>query len=258
MQTLFSGGAKLALIGVGGLLGTSALAEDQPHAKCTALRDAVFDASYVTSAPAIDAGETPAYCEVRATALPAISIEVRLPLEGWNGRYYQVGCDGFCGSISGRSCFVNAMGPGLQRGYATATSDSGHHGLNVIKGDWADGNVNAERDWGWRFIGETKRVAQVMIEAFYGKPTGQAIFQRCSTGGRMANLAALRYPKMFQGIISGAERDRSCRSGPCLTGTGQHRPRRKADSQSRQGRPHRCGSHALVRWHGRPRRRRDR
>lgn len=205
MQYLFSGGAALALIGVGALWGTPALAEDQPRAKCSGLRDVVFDAGYVTSARVIDGtGEAPAYCEVRATALPAISIEVRLPLDGWNGGYYQVGCGGFCGSIGGRSGFVNAMGPGLLRGYATATSDSGHHGLNVIEGDWANGNVNAERDWGWRSIGETNRVARVMIETFYGKPTGQAIFQGCSTGGRMANMAALRYPKMFQGIISGA------------------------------------------------------
>lgn len=195
----------LALIGAGVMMGTSAYAQDGSQAQCEALRSTVFDAGYVTSArvmPATDA--EPDYCEVRATALPAISIEVRLPLEGWNGSYYQVGCGGFCGSIGGRSGFVNAMGPGLAKGYATATTDSGHHGLNVIEANWAENNTNAERDWGWRSIGETNRVANILIEAFYGKPSHQAIFQGCSTGGRMANMAALRYPEMFQGIISGA------------------------------------------------------
>ena len=205
MQHLFRRGAMLALMSAGAMIGTAAHAQDKTEADCTALRDTVFEAGFVTSARVMSAeGTAPAYCEVRATALPAISIEVRLPLSGWNGQYYQVGCGGFCGSLGGRSGFVNAMGPGLEKGYATATTDSGHHGLNVIDADWADGNVNAERDWGWRSIGETNRVAQLMIEAFYDKPSDQAIFQGCSTGGRMAHMAALRYPKMFQGIISGA------------------------------------------------------
>ncbi|WP_117193461.1 tannase/feruloyl esterase family alpha/beta hydrolase [Rhizobium terrae] len=205
MQPLILKSTMLALIGAGVLIGTPMLAEDRPGGKCAALRDAVFDAGHVTSARVISAaGDLPAYCEVRAIALPAISIEVRLPITGWNGRFYQVGCGGFCGNLGGRSGFVNAMGPGLQKGYATATTDSGHHGLTSVDADWADGNVNAERDWGWRSIGETNRVAQAMIQAFYGKPSDQAVFQGCSTGGRMANMAALRYPKMFQGIISGA------------------------------------------------------
>ncbi|WP_037088503.1 tannase/feruloyl esterase family alpha/beta hydrolase [Neorhizobium vignae] len=205
MQPLVLKCTMLALIGAGAMIGVPASAQDWPNGKCTALRDTVFDAGYVTSARVIDTtGAVPAYCEVRAVALPAISIEVRLPITDWNGRFYQVGCGGFCGNLGGRSGFVNAMGPGLQRGYATATTDSGHYGLASVDADWADGNVNAERDWGWRSIGETNRVAQVMIQAFYGMPSDQAIFQGCSTGGRMANMAALRYPKMFQGIISGA------------------------------------------------------
>lgn len=187
-------------------LGFQALA--QPADGCASMRNVVFDGGYVTSARTVPAaGGAPAYCEVRATALPAISIEVRLPTENWNGKLYQVGCGGFCG-ILGRADrsggFVNAMGPGLAKGYATATSDSGHHGLSVVDAAWAHDNPHAERDWGWRSIGETNRVAKTLIQAFYGAEPGNAYFQGCSTGGRMANRAALTYPKMFQGIISGA------------------------------------------------------
>ncbi|MEM1065605.1 MAG: tannase/feruloyl esterase family alpha/beta hydrolase [Pseudomonadota bacterium] len=198
---------RLAWAAVAGLafMGT---AEAQSEDNCAPLRGAVFSGGYVTSARVIPEADTlPAYCEVRATALPAISIEVRLPLEGWNGRLYQAGCGGFCG-ILGRADaadgWINAMRPGLERGYATATSDGGHHGLSVVDAAWAADNPHGERDWGWRSIGETNRVAQVMIEAFYGSASEQAIFQGCSTGGRMAHVAALRYPEMFQGIISGA------------------------------------------------------
>ncbi len=180
----------------------------QSDDECAALRDSVFPGGHVTSARVVAASDpNPAYCEVRATALPAISIEVRLPMQDWNGKFYQAGCGGFCG-ILGRAdagaSWINAMRPGLERGYATATSDSGHHALSVVDAGWAYNNPHAERDWGWRSVGETNRIANLMIEAFYGSASKQAIFQGCSTGGRMAQVAALRYPEMFDGIISGA------------------------------------------------------
>ncbi|WP_210163076.1 tannase/feruloyl esterase family alpha/beta hydrolase [Salinarimonas rosea] len=190
---------------------TSAAAQEADAAaaeRCAALRDVVLDAAFVTTARVIAQGETlPAYCEVRVTARPAVSIEVRLPLADWNGKLYQTGCGGFCG-ILGRADagggFINAMGPGLARGYATATSDSGHHGLSILDASWAASNPPAERDWGWRSVGETNRVANALVEAFYEEPTERDYFQGCSTGGRMANRAALTYPDMFDGIISGA------------------------------------------------------
>ncbi len=189
-------------------LAAGAAAEESPEARCSALRNLVLDAAFVTSARVMPPSETlPAYCEVRATALPAVSIEVRLPLENWNGKYYQAGCGGFCGVLGRADAsggFINAMGPGLARGYATATSDSGHHGLSVIDAGWAYNNPHAERDWGWRSIGETQRVAAAAIQAFYGAEPAQNYFQGCSTGGRMANMAALKYPEVFSGIISGA------------------------------------------------------
>jgi len=198
------GPAALAAI----LTAVGGAAHAQSAGDCTALANMPLQGGFVTSARLVDAHDgLPDHCEVRARALPEISIEARLPLD-WNGKYYQAGCGGFCG-ILGRADasggWVNAMRPGLERGYATATSDSGHHGLSVVDAAWADANPHAERDWGWRSIGETHRVAQALIGAFYGgAQSEQAIFQGCSTGGRMAHVAALRYPEMFDGIISGA------------------------------------------------------
>ena len=199
------------------LLAAPAAAQDE--GACAALASHALTGGAVTSARVVSAqedgpyGPLPAYCEVRATARPAISIELRLPLAGegeetgWNGGLYQTGCGGFCG-ILGRADagggFVNAMGPGLARGYATATSDSGHHGLSVVDATWAHENPQAERDWGWRSVPETNRVALEVMEAFYGAAPETAIFQGCSTGGRMAMRAALDVPDMFDGIIAGA------------------------------------------------------
>ncbi len=187
---------------------TMAMTQSDPTQRCEALNNYGMDAAFVTSTRVVEATDKlPAYCEVRATALPSISIETRLPLENWNGKFYQAGCGGWCGTLvrgdeGGR--WVNAMSSGLARGYATATSDSGHHGLSVVDADWADSNPNGERDWGWRAIGETYRVANTLIEAFYGSENGDSIFQGCSTGGRLAHMASLRYPENYQGIISGA------------------------------------------------------
>lgn len=190
--------------------GLSQMTLAQDAESCGALSNLTLDAAYVTTANVVtdqEDAEMPDYCRVRVTALPSISIEVRLPMQDWNGKYYQAGCGGFCG-ILGRAdqqkAFVNAMGPGLKKGYATATSDSGHHGQSVVDASWADHNPNAERDWGWRSIGETQRVAHALIDAFYGEAPTQNYFQGCSTGGRMANMAALKYPDKFSGIISGA------------------------------------------------------
>ncbi len=201
---------RVAAAGAALWLGSATLgwAQGQAPADCEALRNAVFPAGFVTSARVVPAAsDVPAYCEVRAIALPQIGIEVRLPMEGWNGKLYQTGCGGFCG-VLGRdeagTGFVNNMVPGLRRGYATASSDSGHVGTSILDASWADRNPQGERDWGWRSIGETNRVATALIDAFYGRATEHAYFQGCSTGGRMANKAALQYPEMFDGIISGA------------------------------------------------------
>ncbi|MEJ6394395.1 tannase/feruloyl esterase family alpha/beta hydrolase [Gymnodinialimonas sp. 2305UL16-5] len=193
--------------------GVAGSAMAQSEDACTALQNQSFPGGYVTSAQVVEAtqdgpyGSLPAYCEVRATALPAISIEVRLPIEGWNGGLYQAGCGGFCGEL-GRAdaggSIINSMGPGLARGYATATSDSGHHGLSVVDASWAHENPQAERDWGWRSVPETNRVANVLMSAFYDETPETSIFQGCSTGGRMAMRAALDTPEMFDGIIVGA------------------------------------------------------
>jgi hypothetical protein len=69
----------------------------------------------------------PAFCRVTATISPtpssAIKIEVWLPVEGWNGKFVGVGNGGFSGAI-----FHFAMVEPLLRGYAVASTDTGHEG----------------------------------------------------------------------------------------------------------------------------------
>src|SRR5215813_4301768 len=67
----------------------------------------------------------PPFCRVAGTATPTndsiIKFEVWIPTDGsFNGKYEQLGCGGFCGSIS-YSGIANA----IRRGYASAATDDG-------------------------------------------------------------------------------------------------------------------------------------
>lgn len=183
---------------------TSATAQAAPD--CGTLRNLKIENTNLLSAAEVAAaGDLPAHCRVLGYVRPAINFEVRLPLQDWNGKFYMAGCGGFCGTLdSDRPGFTNAMNFGLRRNYAVSTMDSGHWGRSVVDGRWAQDNAIAQMDWGQRAVTETARVAKVVIKSYYGVAQKKSYFAGCSTGGRMAVMEALRYPKDFDGIISGA------------------------------------------------------
>jgi pimeloyl-ACP methyl ester carboxylesterase len=181
-------------------------AQANDDATCSALTNAPIPGASITSAaPVAATPDLPAHCRVQGTIPQAIRFELRLPLAGWNGKFYMAGCGGFCGSLlADQPGVVNALNHGLRRGYAAATSDSGHVGANVTDGRWALDNPMAEADWGWRAVAETTRVSRDLVRAFYGKPAARSYFMGCSTGGRMGLMAAQRFPQDFDGIVAGA------------------------------------------------------
>ena len=177
------------------------------HAQnCAALAGQKIDDVNLLSAVEVPAaGDLPAYCRVLGFVRPAINFEIRLPVQNWNGKFYMAGCGGFCGKLlSDTPGFSNAMNHGLRRNYAVSTMDSGHWGTSVVDGRWAQDNPVARMDWGQRAVTETARVSKATLKAYYGREQSKAYFAGCSTGGRMAAMEASRYPKDFDGIISGA------------------------------------------------------
>ena len=99
--------------------------------------------STVTSATVVAAGKfvppgggaaaaanLPAFCRVLLTIKPSsdsdIKSEVWLPMSGWNGRFLQVGNGAWGGSIQ-----YGPLGDGLRRGYAAASTDTGHTGADA-------------------------------------------------------------------------------------------------------------------------------
>lgn len=156
----------------------------------------------------------PEYYQVTGTLFPEITFELRLPpRRDWNKKFYMAGCGGFCGNNDTSfpdGQFTNNLNWGLLRGYAAATTDSGHSswvdGVNQGRtyGAWAEDNRRGEIDWGYRSVHEVTRVCKALLHIFYHRPARYAYFAGCSTGGRMAIMEALRFPEDFDGVISGA------------------------------------------------------
>jgi len=145
----------------------------------------------------------PAFCRVAATLTPSsdsdIKVEVWMPAEGWNGKLQAVGNGAFTGSLrygGGRS-----MASGLERGYATASTDTGHAG-----GSAEFGYEHPEKvvDFGWRSVHEMTVTAKSVIAAYYGDGPRYAYWFGCSAGGRQAMKEAQRFPDDYDGIIAGA------------------------------------------------------
>lgn len=195
----------------------AATTQDTVARRCTALTGLKLADTVITSAIFVDAGPytgpnaqidgagitLPAHCRVTGTIKPAprsnIVFETWLPATGWNGKFQGVGNGGFAGDINYRGGLVE----GTQRGYAVASTDTGHS-PGGFTAPWAVGNIDAQVDYGHRAIHLTAVNAKAIIEAYYGRKPRLSVFSSCSNGGRQALMAAQRYPEDYDGIIAGA------------------------------------------------------
>ncbi len=141
----------------------------------------------------------PRFCRVAGTSRPAVHFEVWLPLDTWNGKYQGVGNGANAGSI-----VYGAMADALRRGYATASTDTGHSTTNARDARWAMGHPELVEDFGYRAIHITAEHAKRIVAAFYGTPASHSYFASCSTGGRQGLMEAQRFPGDYDGIVAGA------------------------------------------------------
>jgi len=142
-------------------------------------------------------GSTPAYCQVDATvSTPGNSVAVRLGLpETWNRKFYFSGVGGFAGSFG-------SFAAGLDRGYASASTDTGHSGI-ATDASWAAGNPAKVIDYAYRGTHASAVAAKALSQGYYGSTAVHSYFNGCSNGGRQALMEAQRYPGDFDGIIAG-------------------------------------------------------
>ena len=92
------------------------------------------------------------------------------------------------------------MVPGLQRGYVTASTDTGHSPTEPQL--WLE-NQDLVIDYSYRGLHLTTVDAKAILKAFYSREQSYAYYSGCSTGGKQALMEAERYPDDYNGIIGG-------------------------------------------------------
>ena len=165
---------------------------------CARLTTLVVPNTQITSATLVPVSDDlPEYCSVFGTISPAVKFEVRLPTT-WNGKLYFAGNGGFAGDVEDTNASF-----GLIRGYATASTDTGHE-ADFLDASWALDNRQAEQDYGHRAVHVTTLAAKIIIASYYGQGPRLSYFDGCSKGGQQALREAEQYPGDFNGIAAGA------------------------------------------------------
>lgn len=142
----------------------------------------------------------PQFCRVEATARPTSDSDIKFevwipPNEAWNGKFQGVGNGGYQGSIS-----YPAMANALRRGYATASTDTGHTGDDMIFGQ---GHPEKLIDYGHRAVHVMTESSKLIIRNAAGRFADRSYFVGCSAGGHQALSEAQRYPHDYDGIVAG-------------------------------------------------------
>lgn len=143
--------------------------------------------------------DLPAFCRIAATLAPTADSDIRMELwlpERWNGKFLMAGNGGWSGSIS-----YAQMAEPLRRGYAVASTDTGHEGM---RGTFAFGHREKLVDFAWRAVHETALAAKALTAAFYGAAPHLSYWDGCSSGGKQGLKEVQTFPADFDGVIAGA------------------------------------------------------
>ena len=217
MQVIPESDMKIAAIGLAAVLLALPLSAQtlDGNAACARVAMQSVPGATITAAQVVASGQLalgaelldsntrralPAFCRVLATLEPSsdsvIQVEVWLPAAGWNGKFQAVGNGGFNGTIN-----YPLLAAALARGYAAASTDTGHAGGGAA---WALGHPEKVIDFGWRAVHEMVTASKQLITARYDRAPARSYWNGCSAGGRQGLKAAQRFPEDFDGIIAGS------------------------------------------------------
>ena len=138
------------------------------------------------------------HCKVAGVIGPEIHFELLLP-EKWNGKFVMGGGGGFVGVVVNTALVYGA----LQSGYATVGTDTGHQG-HPLDASWALNNMERLVNFGHQAVHRTAVTAKALTRAYYQHAVARSYFTGCSRGGGQGLMEAQRYPRDFDGIVSGA------------------------------------------------------
>jgi hypothetical protein len=163
-------------------------------------------------APSI--GPLPAHCRVdgvinRRKGVDGqefgIGFAIALPDKAaWNGDFMMQGGGGGNGIVA-YPAGANYAGdmPALSRGFAVASTDTGHKAKTGPFDFSFMRDQLAYLDFAFLANAEVAKVAKQIIAHYYTKPAAYSYFVGCSTGGREGMILSQRYPTAFNGIVSG-------------------------------------------------------
>jgi feruloyl esterase len=178
---------------------------------CSSLTKLIIPHTTVTPAVDVPAGEftppgaarsinLPEFCRVMAVSRPANDSEIHFevwmpPAANWNRKFEGSGNGGFSGPLS-----YSTMVSALNRGYATAGSDTGHVADDLKFGV---GHFDKIDDWAYRAVHVMTETAKLIVRDYYGRLPQYSYFAGCSTGGQQALTEAQRFPADYDGIVAG-------------------------------------------------------
>ncbi len=188
------------------MLALALVAAAKAQQPCESLLKLSFPNVTITSASPVPAGAfplpggrttvtVPAFCRVAGFVKPEVNFEAWLPAN-WNKKFLMVGNGGLAGTIA-----YAAMVSPLGRGYATASTDTGH--VADTDGHWALGHMERVIDFAHRAVHVTTQAGKAITASFYGASIERSYFSGCSQGGQEAMTEAQRYPQDYDGIIAG-------------------------------------------------------
>lgn len=143
------------------------------------------------------------HCRVVGQIDRHIRFELLLP-DAWNGKFIMGGGGGFVGAIDNHAQGGMSAGPTpLERGYATAGTDTGHSG-SPIDASWALDDPEARENFAGRAVHRTVEISKKIVADYYDEDLEYSYFLGCSRGGGQAMISVQRYPRDFDGVIAGA------------------------------------------------------
>jgi feruloyl esterase len=206
----------------------SGVAGAQPASSCPALGQLKLDGVEITNVAVIEAGTTvpagypgapaigplPAHCRVDGVINRrkgadgeefGIGFAVALPEPAaWNGDFLMQGGGGGNGVVSyplGAS--YSGDKPALARGFAVASTDTGHKAKRGPFDFTFMRDQQAYLDFAYQANAAVAGVAKKIVALYYAKPAEYSYFVGCSTGGREGMILSQRFPTVFNGIVSG-------------------------------------------------------
>jgi feruloyl esterase len=159
------------------------------------------------------AAPNPEYCDVKGSVTTSgdgaedgsANFEIMLPAN-WNQKFIFHGVGGLAGTLT------SSANPAdqplfLERGYATAITDTGHLAANPTWEYTAPGTPDMPKviDYFYRAVHDVTLAAKLLVKSYYHSETiRRSYFDGCSNGGKMGLVEATRFPSDYDGIISGS------------------------------------------------------